>query len=98
MKPIVIHREAIEELDSAIAYYETQKVGLGLDLLTEVEQAISKIQQNSNLGTVYKISGLRRYVIQRFPFLIFMQKLTHLSRSLQLPITNVDPIIGESDR
>ena len=55
MKFIVIHTEARKELDAAIAYYEAQKVGLGLDLLSEVEKVILKIQQNPNLGTPHKI-------------------------------------------
>lgn len=71
MKPVIIHSRAREELDSAIAYYEEQKVGLGLNFLSELEQALGKIQQNPNLGEAYKVSGLRRYVMQRFPFLIF---------------------------
>ncbi|MEH1774656.1 MAG: type II toxin-antitoxin system RelE/ParE family toxin [Nostoc sp.] len=72
MKFIVIHTEARKELDAAIAYYEAQKVGLGLDLLSEVEKVILKIQQNPNLGTPHKIGGIRRYAIQRFfPYLIF---------------------------
>lgn len=75
MKPVIVHSEAIEELDGAISYYEDQKVGLGLDFLAEVEQALDKIQQNPNLGAVYKATGLRRYVIQRFPFLIFYAEL-----------------------
>jgi toxin ParE1/3/4 len=33
VKFIVIHNEARGELDAAIAYYEEQKAGLGLDLL-----------------------------------------------------------------
>ncbi|MEH2105064.1 type II toxin-antitoxin system RelE/ParE family toxin [Nostoc sp.] len=60
-----------KELDAAIAYYEAQKVGLGLDLLSEVEKVILKIQQNPNLGTPHKIGGIRRYAIQHFPYLIF---------------------------
>ncbi len=75
MKPLIIHSEAITELDSAIAYYEKRKVGLGLDFLSEVEQYLGKIQQNPNLGALYKVSGLRRYVMQRFPFLIFYAEL-----------------------
>lgn len=71
MKPVIIHSEAREELGSAISYYQEQKAGLGLDFLSEVEQALGKIQRNPNLGESYKVSGLRRYVIQRFPFLIF---------------------------
>lgn len=61
MKFIIIHTEARKELDAAIADYETQKVGLGIDLLSEAEKALLKIQQNPNLGTPYKIEGVRRY-------------------------------------
>ncbi|BAZ69416.1 hypothetical protein NIES4106_41880 [Fischerella sp. NIES-4106] len=75
MKFIVIHTEARKELDAAIAYYEDQKVGLGLDLLSEVEKVLGNIQQNPNLGTLYKIEGVRRYAIKRFPYLIFYIEL-----------------------
>ena len=43
MKPVIIHSEARRELDNAIQYYEKQKIGLGLDLLSEIEQALEKI-------------------------------------------------------
>lgn len=75
MKFIVIHTEARKELDVAIAYYEAQKVGLGLYLLSEVEKVILKIQQNPNLGTPHKIERIRRYAIQRFPYLIFYTEM-----------------------
>ncbi|MDG2989762.1 type II toxin-antitoxin system RelE/ParE family toxin [Candidatus Synechococcus calcipolaris G9] len=75
MKPVILHSEAIEELDAGVAYYEDQKAGLGLDFLVEVEQALGRIQQNPNLGAVYKVTGLSRYVIQRFPFLVFYAEL-----------------------
>jgi toxin ParE1/3/4 len=71
VKPVIIHSRAIEELDHSVFYYEKQKTGLGLDFLSEVQQALGKIQQNPSLGTIYKTSGLRRYVLQRYPFLIF---------------------------
>ncbi|GAB1538710.1 hypothetical protein NUACC21_13740 [Scytonema sp. NUACC21] len=78
MKFIVIHTAARKELDAAIAYYEEQKAGLGLDLLSEVEKAIGKIQQNPNLGTPHKITGVRRYTIQHFPYLIFYTELEEI--------------------
>lgn len=71
MKSVIFHSKAREELDHSIFYYEEKKADLGLDFLSEVEQVIGKIQQNPNLGTTYKPSGLRRYVLQRFPFVIF---------------------------
>jgi toxin ParE1/3/4 len=75
VKPVILHNEAIRELDGAISYYEDQKIGLGVDFLAEVEQALDKIQQNPNSGAIYKTTGLRQYVIQRFPFLIFYAEL-----------------------
>jgi toxin ParE1/3/4 len=75
VKFIVIHTEARKELDAAIAYYEAQKVGLGLDLLSEVENVLLKIQLHPNLGNPHKIEGIRRYVIQRFPYQIFYTEL-----------------------
>lgn len=71
MKPVIIHSKAREELDNSALYYEKQKAGLALNFLSEVEQALGKIQQNPSLGGIYKATGLRRYVVQRFPFLIF---------------------------
>lgn len=75
MKPLVLHSDAIAELDGAVGYYQDQRPGLGLDFLSTVERALSKIQQHPEFGTPYKIRGLRRYVLQRFPFLIFYAEL-----------------------
>ena len=71
MKSVTIHSEATEELDNAIKYYEKQKMGLGLDLLSEIEQVLEKIKINPNLGTDHTIEGVSRYVIRRFPYIIF---------------------------
>jgi toxin ParE1/3/4 len=71
VKPVIIHSKAREELDNSIFYYEKQKTGLGLDFLSEIEQALDTIQRNPSLGGIYKATGLRRYVVQRFPLIIF---------------------------
>jgi toxin ParE1/3/4 len=75
VKTIILHSEAIAELDAAVAYYEQQRKGLGLEFLSSVERAFALIQQNPKLGTAYKLSRLRRYVLQRFPFSIFFAEL-----------------------
>jgi hypothetical protein len=54
VKPVIIHSQARAELEEAIAFYEEQRPGLGLDLQTAVERAIGRIQQNSQLGARYK--------------------------------------------
>ncbi|MFB8787735.1 MAG: hypothetical protein U7123_02510 [Potamolinea sp.] len=40
-----------------------------------MEKVLLKIQQNPNLGIPHKIEGIRRYAIQRFPYLIFYTEL-----------------------
>lgn len=89
MKSVIIHSEAKRELDNAIGYYEKQKIGLGLDLLSEIEQALEMIQLNPNLRKPYTIEGLRRYVI--------MQNLKPRSGLLRSHMENVNPITGRSE-
>jgi hypothetical protein len=71
MKPVVIHRLARAELDEAMAYYEHQQRGLGLDLQAEIEQAVSLIQANPGLGSPYKATDFRHWVLKRFPYVIY---------------------------
>ncbi|MBI4962571.1 MAG: type II toxin-antitoxin system RelE/ParE family toxin [Desulfomonile tiedjei] len=75
MKPVIIHSQAKVELDKAIAFYEKQRAGLGLDLQTAVEGAIGRIQQHPQLGAPYKSIDVRQYVIRRFPYMIFYAEL-----------------------
>ena len=75
MKPVIIHSQARVELDKAIAFYEKQQAGLGLDLQTTVERAIGRIQQHPQLGAPYKTTDVRQYVIRRFPYIIFYAEL-----------------------
>ncbi len=71
MKPVIIHSQAGEELDKAIAFYEEQQAGLGRDLQMAVERAIGRIQQHPQLGAPYKTTEVRQYVMRRFPYIIF---------------------------
>jgi toxin ParE1/3/4 len=75
MKPAVIHVEARAELDEAIAYYESQKPQLGLDLQTAVEHAIEQIRRNPQLGALYKRTDIRYWVLRRFPYVIYYAEL-----------------------
>jgi len=66
VKPVIIHSEAREELDSAIAHYQEQKAGQGLDFLSG--QVSGKIQQTRNLGESKFWSLPRRYPHPAFSF------------------------------
>ncbi len=71
MKPVLIHPQAKAELDHAIAYYESKSPGLGLDLHKKFEQATKKIQRTPESWPRHLDPRFRRYMLERFPYLIF---------------------------
>jgi toxin ParE1/3/4 len=75
MRRLIVHRRAGEELDEAIGYYERQKRGLGLDLLRETEGVFTKIQANPRMGSPYKATAFRYWVLNRFPYVVYYAEL-----------------------
>lgn len=76
MKPLIVHPAARIEWEHAIVYYESKVPGLGLDLHTKVEQALQKIQQSPQMWPRHHDPRFRKYVLERFPYLIFyMERL-----------------------
>jgi len=75
VKPVIFHRDAEAELRAAVAYYEQQRPGLGLDLQAEVERAIGRIQEHPQLFPQHTTLGLRKCVVRRFPYTIFYLEL-----------------------
>jgi len=58
------------DVESAFAWYEKQRRGLGFEFLDCVETAVKSILENPKLYRVY-YSRFRGCVIRRFPFSIF---------------------------
>src|SRR5262249_52596197 len=75
MKPVVFHREAEAELDAAIAWYENQRAGLGLDLQENVEAAVALIQENPKRHSKYKQTDIRKCRVKRFPYTVYFVEL-----------------------
>ena len=71
MKRHLLHREAERELAAAMAYYEQQRRGLGLELLAEVEHATGLIQEFPEAWPLHLASGHRKVVLPRFPFALY---------------------------
>jgi toxin ParE1/3/4 len=71
MKPLIIHEEALSELDDAIDYYEKESPGLGLDLEASVREGLANIQRNPGLYPRHKKTSIQRCVVRRFPYVIF---------------------------
>jgi len=76
VKSVVFHRDAEAELRAAVAYYEQQRRGLGLDFQAGVERAVGRIQEHPQLFPHHDVTlGLRRCIVRRFPYTIFYVEL-----------------------
>jgi toxin ParE1/3/4 len=75
MKPIEIDSEAEEEFRAGADYYENEKPGLGFEFTAAVEEAIDRIVQSPRAFSPYRIGGLRKFVLRRFPYSIFFLEL-----------------------
>ena len=71
MKAVIFHDDATAEFDAAIAYYENQERGLGLSFHLEVERAVKLIERHPQIGSPYKSTLFRKYVLGRFPHIVF---------------------------
>src|SRR5262249_39792720 len=75
MKPTIFQKEAKEEFESAIEYYEKQRKGLGLEFQAEIEKAVARIEKNPKCCGFYKNSEYRKCVVKRFPYVLFYLEL-----------------------
>lgn len=67
--PIVFRRVARIEMDEAIAWYEYQREGLGLEFTTEIDTYLRRIANNPEQFPKIR-SEIRRVVLHRFPYTI----------------------------
>ncbi len=67
MRTIIFHPLAEQELADAIAYYENQEIGLGLELLETVEYSTKLLVRYPEMGSPVK-GSIRSLVIPKFPY------------------------------
>ena len=88
MKPVAYHRLADIELAESSVFYERRREFLGEAFLDAVDETLSKIQNNSELGHPGKF-GTRSRKLRRFPFrIVYLEQpdriwivaIAHLSR------------------
>ena len=66
--------EAEEELAAAVDWYEARRVGLGAELVADVDRALEAILEAPVSHPLWQSDRpYRRLVLQRFPFVIFFQ-------------------------
>ena len=72
MRTARILEEAAEEAAEAIAWYESECPGLGLEFAEAIERAITVIEDDivplAPMPLVSARTGARRLVLQRFPY------------------------------
>lgn len=94
-KPVRFDREAEEELAAAVDWYESQRHGLGLDLLEVIEDAISRIGkaplQFPLLPSIPSELGARTCSVKRFPYSVVFLELPTEIRVLALAHTRRRP-------
>lgn len=69
VSPVELLREAEAELWEAVRFYEEQQTGLGTSLLLETRAALHAIQTAPKRWPA-KERGMRRYLLNRFPFFL----------------------------
>jgi toxin ParE1/3/4 len=71
-RPLVVRPDAEAELATAMGWYEEKRRGLGDQLMTAVEAALSAIEDSPEAWPYWRRGQpYRKYVVMRFPFIVF---------------------------
>lgn len=67
---VIIRPEAVDDLNDAFDWYESQKLGLGREFSIEISQRIDKIEESPLLFADIG-GGIRRILARKFPFAVY---------------------------
>jgi plasmid stabilization system protein ParE len=67
VRRVIHHPSATAEITEAARYYEQRVVGLGAQYLDEIDEAVKAIRALPECWPIIG-RGVRRYLLQRFPF------------------------------
>lgn len=70
MKRVNVQPEAEAEVREAASWYESQRPGLGLEFLLELDAAIERAAESPN-AYAPQYAGVRRALSRRFPYAIY---------------------------
>jgi plasmid stabilization system protein ParE len=68
--PIAFHRAASAEFIEATSWYDSKRLGLGLEFIAEIERCISLASINPLKFAIVK-EDIRRIVANRFPYSVY---------------------------
>ena len=89
-KPVVLEPEAEADLAEAYGWYDSQRAGLGADLLLSIEAALGPLGDRPESFPL--IHGrTRRALVRRFPYLVLFVELTDVVSVVGIFHTSQDP-------
>ncbi|MEO7486160.1 MAG: type II toxin-antitoxin system RelE/ParE family toxin [Ferruginibacter sp.] len=89
---IVVSPAAHLDEYEAYDWYENQRIGLGDELLKELETAYNKIAEHPEyFGFIDERKELRDYLLPRFPFLIVYRIVANTVQIISLHHAKKDP-------
>lgn len=83
MRDIRVHFDALEEAELAVAWYEDERPGLGVDFYDAIDAAtdllecdpIPSVPMPGKMGKL----GIRRIILKRFPYdLVFVERPNYI--------------------
>lgn len=78
-KPLRFDDEAVEELESAAQWYETNKEGLGIEFVHAVREALLRISERPHTwplkAGVPPHLNVKHFVLRRFPYAVVFSEL-----------------------
>jgi plasmid stabilization system protein ParE len=69
-RTIVLSDRAADELAAAIAWYQQESAGLGLEFLAAVDSVFALVRRHPNVGVEVR-PRVRRALLRRFPYGVF---------------------------
>lgn len=71
---LVFLPEAEDELSAAVEWYESKRTGLGIELMAEVDEALTEIGERPEAWPLWRDDRTyRKRVLARFPYVIFYE-------------------------
>jgi hypothetical protein len=67
--PIVFRRIARQEMDESIAWYESERRGVGIEFASDIENLLARIADKPEKFSSVR-GDVRRAVLRRFPYTI----------------------------
>ena len=72
---LILFPEAEEETHEAVAWYEQEQAGLGLEFLAELDHLFARIANAPRQFPAWELNPqFRKAVVSRFPYVVFFQE------------------------